>query len=629
VSDKVEIIIQARDKFSGVFGSVREQLPGLKTSFLALAGGITAAGAAVLALAKQTAEANDKIQKLSDQTGQSTRFLSRMAAASEFSGVKFETTAKAVEKIAIQMVEAEAGNIKAAAAFARLGIETRDADGQLRSVDQILPQMANGFAGMENATERSAVAAALLGEEGAQLQRLFVGGAAGLAAMMAEADRFGTVVGENAGQSAALFNDSLTRMQMAFAGVRNTIAERLMPTLSGFFNNFAYWIADNREKIADWARVGVEMMAKLAEYGAYAGALLVDSWRGLQMVWQVLRLGFAALVEAVVTGIDWLIEKTRDMMAALNFRGMFDEALAGVDRFRGDASAAIEDMRRLGDTAYTELDRLANQGLAVERVGAFVDQAKGWLADLQLAAQPQLEMDEEQRGIYPFTGEEIARSQENAASYLEWLEAFKEEQAEKQERAKQKDAKAEAVDTKKRQDDQKKALADMHTHMQAFGEKGFQLAKGIQAAQAVMDTHEAAIAAYKAMAGIPIIGPALGVAAAAAAIAYGTARVAAIKSAEYGGEAHGGLGYVPREQTYLLDRGERVLSPRQNRDLTDYLEGGAGGGAISVAHQEVHVHVEIPTLGVLLSMGRHDWRSLAEEKIVPALRNLKAAGVAP
>lgn len=629
MSDKVEIIIQARDKFSGVFGSVREQLPGLKTSFLALAGGITAAGAAVLALAKQTAEANDKIQKLSDQTGQSTRFLSRMAAASEFSGVKFETTAKAVEKIAIQMVEAEAGNIKAAAAFARLGIETRDADGQLRSVDQILPQMANGFAGMENATERSAVAAALLGEEGAQLQRLFVGGAAGLAAMMAEADRFGTVVGENAGQSAALFNDSLTRMQMAFAGVRNTIAERLMPTLSGFFNNFAYWIADNREKIADWARVGVEMMAKLAEYGAYAGALLVDSWRGLQMVWQVLRLGFAALVEAVVTGIDWLIEKTRDMMAALNFRGMFDEALAGVDRFRGDASAAIEDMRRLGDTAYTELDRLANQGLAVERVGAFVDQAKGWLADLQLAAQPQLEMDEEQRGIYPFTGEEIARSQENAASYLEWLEAFKEEQAEKQERAKQKDAKAEAVDTKKRQDDQKKALADMHTHMQAFGEKGFQLAKGIQAAQAVMDTHEAAIAAYKAMAGIPIIGPALGVAAAAAAIAYGTARVAAIKSAEYGGAAHGGLGYVPREQTYLLDRGERVLSPRQNRDLTDYLEGGAGGGAISVAHQEVHVHVEIPTLGVLLSMGRHDWRSLAEEKIVPALRNLKAAGVAP
>ncbi len=47
-----------------------------------------------------------------------------------------------------------------------------------------------------------------------------------------------------------------------------------------------------------------------------------------------------------------------------------------------------------------------------------------------------------------------------------------------------------------------------------------------------------------------------------------------------GGAAHGGLGYVPSEQTYLLDRGERVLSPRQNEDLTEFLDGdgGRGGG---------------------------------------------------
>ena len=44
-----------------------------------------------------------------------------------------------------------------------------------------------------------------------------------------------------------------------------------------------------------------------------------------------------------------------------------------------------------------------------------------------------------------------------------------------------------------------------------------------------------------------------------------------------GGAAHGGLGYVPAERTYLLDRGERVLSPRQNEDLTDFLQGGGSG----------------------------------------------------
>ena len=43
--------------------------------------------------------------------------------------------------------------------------------------------------------------------------------------------------------------------------------------------------------------------------------------------------------------------------------------------------------------------------------------------------------------------------------------------------------------------------------------------------------------------------------------------------------AHGGLGYVPQEMTALLTRGERIVSPKQNRDLTDFLDGGGGGGS--------------------------------------------------
>lgn len=37
------------------------------------------------------------------------------------------------------------------------------------------------------------------------------------------------------------------------------------------------------------------------------------------------------------------------------------------------------------------------------------------------------------------------------------------------------------------------------------------------------------------------------------------------------GVFHGGTDYVPKETSYLLDKGERVLSPRQNTDLTRYL----------------------------------------------------------
>jgi len=77
----------------------------------------------------------------------------------------------------------------------------------------------------------------------------------------------------------------------------------------------------------------------------------------------------------------------------------------------------------------------------------------------------------------------------------------------------------------------------------------FNVYKAFAIAQTTIDTYQAAVAAYKAMAGIPIVGPALATAAAAAAIAFGMARVAAIASMQPGGGAataavpSGGGGY--------------------------------------------------------------------------------------
>lgn len=56
--------------------------------------------------------------------------------------------------------------------------------------------------------------------------------------------------------------------------------------------------------------------------------------------------------------------------------------------------------------------------------------------------------------------------------------------------------------------------------------------------------------------------------------------VAGVASSALMGMAHDGIDNVPREGTWLLDGGERVLNPNQNRDLTHYLRSAneAGGG---------------------------------------------------
>ena len=89
----------------------------------------------------------------------------------------------------------------------------------------------------------------------------------------------------------------------------------------------------------------------------------------------------------------------------------------------------------------------------------------------------------------------------------------------------------------------------------------------------------AGLNSYASTAAIPIVGPALAPGAAAAAVAATqpmVATVTAAASAGLAGMAHDGLDYVPREGTWLLDEGERVVDRRTNADLKDYLAKAGG-----------------------------------------------------
>ncbi|WP_054925845.1 phage tail tape measure protein [Pseudomonas sp. NBRC 111142] len=99
-------------------------------------------------------------------------------------------------------------------------------------------------------------------------------------------------------------------------------------------------------------------------------------------------------------------------------------------------------------------------------------------------------------------------------------------------------------------------------------------------ANAQATAFQASLAAFASTAAIPIVGPALAPAAAAAAAATTAPMVAGVASSALMGMAHDGIDNIPREGTWLLDGGERVLNPNQNRDLTHYLRSAneAGGG---------------------------------------------------
>ncbi|PBZ30529.1 phage tail length tape measure family protein [Pseudomonas aeruginosa] len=125
-----------------------------------------------------------------------------------------------------------------------------------------------------------------------------------------------------------------------------------------------------------------------------------------------------------------------------------------------------------------------------------------------------------------------------------------------------------------------------------FGEQSglykaaFVAEKSYAIAKTLLNAPKTASDAYSAMAGIPVIGPALGIAAAAAAVTTQLAQVAAVKNVNLSGMAHDGIDAVPETGTWLLQKGERVTtaetSAKLDRTLDDVRANQSSGGAPTI-----------------------------------------------
>ncbi len=133
------------------------------------------------------------------------------------------------------------------------------------------------------------------------------------------------------------------------------------------------------------------------------------------------------------------------------------------------------------------------------------------------------------------------------------------------------------------------ALNNTASLMQSSNSSQFKIGQAAAIAQAAINIPLSAIAAYTSMASIPFVGPALGIAAAAAAVAAGAMNIQKIKSQRPpGSQAHGGLDEVPKSlsnSTFLLKGGERVVQSEQNVGLgqaIDKINNNQTGGGHSI-----------------------------------------------
>lgn len=111
----------------------------------------------------------------------------------------------------------------------------------------------------------------------------------------------------------------------------------------------------------------------------------------------------------------------------------------------------------------------------------------------------------------------------------------------------------------------------------------------MQATQAQAMSMQAGLNAYAATAAIPLVGPAAAPAAMAAALAATQPMAAGIQALNLKGMAHDGIQSVPETGTWLLERGERVLSSKTSAKLDKMISGLTGGARQHAITQNINV----------------------------------------
>lgn len=203
-----------------------------------LAAAAVGAATAFAVMGKQAIDNADRVLELSQSTGISTEMLSQLELAATTSGTTLEELAKSTAKLSKNQMAAAQGSKAQSDAFDRLGISATNADGTLRSTDEVLLDVADKFSKMKDGATKAALAQEFFGKSGAKLIPFLNMGRDGIEEMRKEADALGLTISGKTARAADQFNDNLGRLAGASKGLANQFVEEALPTLIAISERF-------------------------------------------------------------------------------------------------------------------------------------------------------------------------------------------------------------------------------------------------------------------------------------------------------------------------------------------------------------------------------------------------------
>lgn len=179
---------------------------------------------------QEVIDTQDHINKLSQRVGVAVEDLSGMRFAADLAGVEIESLGTSLQKLNVNMADALAGGEKSKV-FEVIGISAKDSSGRLKSARDVMLEVADKFAVMQDGAAKTAIAVEIFGKSGAAMIPMLNGGAEALRQMDADAKKLGLTFGDDAAKASEAFNDNLRTLQLATEGGARAMVNDYLPAL--------------------------------------------------------------------------------------------------------------------------------------------------------------------------------------------------------------------------------------------------------------------------------------------------------------------------------------------------------------------------------------------------------------
>lgn len=372
----------------------------IKGGLQALADGVKAVGSAMSEALTAGASYADNLLTLSAQTGLSTDTLEKYNAVAELADVSLETFTGSLAKTTKAMGEAQKGSAKYVEAYDKLGVKVTDANGNLRDSESVYWETVDALKGIENETERDALAMELFGKKAQDLNTIVEMGSEGFKELEQSAVDMGAVLGSEGLQALGALDDEMQIFKSTTASTGNILASAFAPAmtsalsgvnaLGGSFNGLISAVIGGDQEGIDQAFymvsegltdliVGIEesapmilgvaqdllnmVMDLLAEYGPWIleeGAnmlfsLLSGISSNLGSILPVVLSVVQTLTETILSNLPMLIEMGISMLVSL---------ISGISSMLPDLiPLAISAVVNLCETLLDNIDLIIDSGI--------------------------------------------------------------------------------------------------------------------------------------------------------------------------------------------------------------------------------------------------------------------------